>query len=201
VTRPAGEAGFTLMEVTVTLSLMSIVTALFSTAIVQLFSATNNNEALAVATAQLHNAFVRLDRDIRYASGISKPGSAGAGGNEYVEYAITNTGTTVCTQLRLVVSTGLLQTRSKTGAGPASAWSTLASYLTSASSFTRVPASTSTKPFQQLDVALRAQVGSSSTGSATTGSAKSQTVQYTFTALNTSPTTASDGVCNSLART
>jgi len=188
------------MEVTITLSVMSVVMALFSTAIVQLYSATNNNEALTIATQQLHNAFVRLDRDIRYASGISQPGDV-AGGNEYVEYAITNTGTTVCTQLRLVGSTGLLQTRRKIGTGSTSAWSTLASYLTAAKSFTRTTASTGGKPFQQLDISLTARVGAGRTAGTTTGGAKRQTVQYTFTALNTTPATASSTVCNSLART
>jgi prepilin-type N-terminal cleavage/methylation domain-containing protein len=189
---PAADSGFSLLEVMVTMAVMSVVTALFTTGIVQIYSATNNNEALTVATQQIHNAFLRLDRDIRYASGISIEGTGTTGG-KYVEYAVTNTGTAVCGQLR-VTTAGLLQTRSKTGTAAASAWSTLASGLVfAASSLTRSPASSGGSPYQQLNVSLLATSGAGK-------SAQSDAVGFSFTALNTSTLTSSDTGCRSLGR-
>jgi prepilin-type N-terminal cleavage/methylation domain-containing protein len=193
---PYGDEGLSLIEMMVAVGLMSVVLALFGTGMTQIFSAGNNNQALTVATQQLHNAFIRLDRNIRYASGISKPG-AGVGvaaGNTYVEYELTNTGTSVCTQLALVADSRqpgvfLLQTRSKTGSGAVSGWSTMASDLTSASSFSRLDATTAVRANQQLTIALTAQ----EPGNA---DVKTDTVTFAFTALNTSTDTTSDTVCS-----
>jgi prepilin-type N-terminal cleavage/methylation domain-containing protein len=186
------DGGFSLIELMISMALMSVVTALFTTGIVQVYQAQNFTDGVSETSAQIHNAFTRLDSDVRYASGISIPGAAG--GNQYVEYDNTNSGADVCTQLRLTPD-GMLQLRRKSGAATASAWSVLASQLTapSATSFARTPAAANGNAYQQLSVTLTAQPAGSST--------PQESSSYTFTALNTSLDTASDTVCNSLDRT
>jgi prepilin-type N-terminal cleavage/methylation domain-containing protein len=188
---PPDDDGFSLIELMVTMTVMSIVMTLFTAGMVQLFSAQNHSDALTGASQQVHVAFVRLDRELRYSSGISAPGTA-TSGNGYVEYEITNTGVPVCSQLR-ITPTGKLQTRKKVDTAAAGGWSTIASQLVDPSTFNRIPATLGGNAYQQLVVSLTAQAG----GAAQT---EAETASFTFTALNTSVSTASDTVCNSLDR-
>src|SRR4051794_12482703 len=73
---PPDDDGFSLIELMVTMTVMSIVMTLFTAGMVQLFSAQNHSDALTGASQQVHVAFVRLDRELRYSSGISAPGTA-----------------------------------------------------------------------------------------------------------------------------
>ena len=187
----AHDGGFSLIEVMVSMSVMSIVVVLFTGGIVQLYQAQNRSEAVTGVSQQIHIAFVRLDRDIRYAAGVSVPATV-ASGNEYVEYLITNTGAVICTQLRITPA-GQLQTRRKVDSAAAGPWSVLASQLVDPSSFVRTPASDGGNAYQQLVVSLTAQAG----GAAAT---EKETAAFTFTALNTTVSTSSDSVCNSLDR-
>jgi prepilin-type N-terminal cleavage/methylation domain-containing protein len=196
-TPAARDDGYSLVELMISMTLMSVVTALFTTGIVQVYRAQTFTDDTTETSQQIHNAFIRLDADVRYASGISVPGIAG--GSQYVEYLVDNTGNDVCTQLRLTAD-GRLQLRRQTGSAVPTAWSVLASQLvpptplTAAVSFARTPANPNGNAYQQLSVALTAQpVGSSSS--------QQESSTYTFTALNTAVDTASDTVCNSLART
>ncbi len=186
-----GDAGVTLMEVTVAMSVMAVATSLAVAGVVHVFGTSNRAEALVVAQGQAHNAFVRLDRDIRYASGISRPGQAN--GSQYVEYTLTNTDVTTCTQLRLTGSTGLLQSRSRRSGEVVGPWQTLASHVTTPRGFTRTLATDEGAPHQQLDVLLTLQAGAGATTSRRQSS-------YSFAALNTSIDTQSDTVCGSLGR-
>jgi prepilin-type N-terminal cleavage/methylation domain-containing protein len=189
--RLAGEAGFSLMEVMVTMGVMSVVLALSTTGIVRLYAAQNSTDALASATGQIHIAFVRLDRDIRYASAVSLPG-AGSSGAEYVEYLITNTGTSVCHQLRLTPS-GRLEARREIGGTSPTGWNTMASQLVEPMSFVRRDASPGARAYQQLVISLSTSAGG--TGRTARGAAA-----FTFTALNTSTETAGDAACNGMGR-
>jgi prepilin-type N-terminal cleavage/methylation domain-containing protein len=187
----AGDSGFSLIEVMVTMSVMSIVVVLFTGGIIQLYKAQNRSDAVTGVSQQIHTAFVRLDRDIRYSAGISVPATVSSG-NEYVEYQITNTGAVVCTQLRITPA-GQLQTRRKIDSAAAGPWSVLASQLVDPSLFTRTPASDGGNAYQQLVVSLTAQANGA-------GVAEKETAAFTFTALNTTISTSSDSVCNSLDR-
>jgi prepilin-type N-terminal cleavage/methylation domain-containing protein len=186
-----GDAGVTMLEVTVAMSVMAVVTALAVAGVVQVFGTSNRAEALVSAQAQAHNAFIRLDRDIRYASGISKPGQVG--GNQYVEYTLTNSDVTTCTQLRLTGSSGLLQSRSRRSGEAVGPWQTLASYVTTPRQFTRTLPADTGAPYQQLDVLLTLRAGAGATTSRRQSS-------YRFAALNTTDATASDTVCGNLGR-
>jgi prepilin-type N-terminal cleavage/methylation domain-containing protein len=182
--------GFSLVELMISMALMSVVTALFTTGIVQVYRAQSFTDDVTETSLQIHDAFIRLDADVRYAAGISVPGTAGA--NQYVEYLVSNSGTDVCSQLRLT-GDGFLQLRRKTGTAAPSAWTVLASQLVSPVSFARVPATANGNAYQQLSVTLTAQPAGNT--------AQQESSSYTFTALNTSLDTASDTVCNSLDRT
>lgn len=185
--------GFSLIELMISMALMSVVTALFTTGIVQVYQAQNFTDDVTETTLQINNAFIRLDADVRYAAGISDPGTAN--GSQYVEYLKANTGTDVCTQLRLTPG-GQLQQRRKSGTQDTSGWSVLASQLVSPSSFTRALATDSGNAYQQLAVTLTAQPVGKTT--------QQESSSYTFTALNTSSSTpgslSASAACNALDR-
>ena len=95
----ADDRGFTMTEIVVTMTVMSVVMAIFTGGIVQMFKASNKSESLAASQAQNNIAFLRLDKQIRYASGISTPGTVNSA--PYVEYLLSSTGTATCYELRL----------------------------------------------------------------------------------------------------
>lgn len=186
--RPVGDAGTTMIDVVVAMTLMSAFMAMFTGGIVQMFRSANETEAMSIAQSQLTTAFLRLDGEIRYAAGISDPGPVGA--DSYVEYLTTNTGVAVCTELRLNVASGQLQSRSwpRDVTPPApGAWNPLASDISSSQPFVR-SAGDSTYNFQRLRLNLAATAGGGTTGA-------SKQTDVTFTALNTTQDTDSDTVC------
>jgi prepilin-type N-terminal cleavage/methylation domain-containing protein len=183
--------GFSLIELMISMALMSVVTALFTTGIVQLYRAQNFTDALSESSSQVNNAFLRLDADVRYAAAISDPGPGG--GNQYVEYLRSNTGEDVCTQLRFTAA-GQLQQRSNSASKGLTIWNTLASQLVSPVSFTRSLASDSGNAYQQLAVTLTTRPS---------GSGRAESSSFTFTALNTSattPTSLTSTTCQDLFR-
>jgi type II secretory pathway pseudopilin PulG len=178
----------TLVEVVVSLVIMSIFMVIFTTGVVQMYRSADNTEAAAVSQTQLSVTFTRLDREIRYASGLSRPGLVGA--DWYVELQATGTGATTCTELRLVAATGVLQQRSwVSGAAPGSGggWAALASRVGGTAPFTVTP------PDGDFGLQrLRLQLSSPSM---VAGGPAKQT-DITFAALNTSVTTTSDSICS-----
>jgi hypothetical protein len=195
------EDGVTMIEVVVSLTLMAVLMTVFTTAVIQVYRHVNQTEAISTAQANLNTVFLRLDKEVRYASGISNVPPAGA--DWYVEYLNTNRGTETCTQLRLT-STGLLQrrtwNRNQTPIQP-SGWAVLASGIRRADGpdagedldppFTFVAANPANAAstgsnFHQLVVTLAAD-----------GPNRKQSAQSTFTfaALNTSQATTSTDVC------
>lgn len=183
-----GQAGFTLMEVVVATAVMSIFMAMFTTGIVQMYAFVNRNEVASTAQAQASLAFERLESDVRYAAGISDPGTAG--GDPVVEFLTINTGSRVCTQVRLHTATSQLQRRRwGEGASPLqpTAWESLAWGVSGATPFT-VSAPTSSFTTQRLLLVLTATNGNST---ATT----TRQLQVTLTASNTDLGTSSAAVC------
>lgn len=188
-----GDAGSTLLEVLVALAIMSGVGALATAGIMQMRASVSRNESLSEVASQLHVAFQRLDREVRYASGVRDPSQArSAQGWLYVEYELVSGGVTRCVQLRVGGAGGALQRRAKVGAAAAGPWSTLTTGLGAGARFSKQDASTAQYPHQQLTVALPAEAGA---GSHRTG----RQADYTFTALNTSAETAA-AVCTALDR-
>lgn len=194
---PAGEltddAGMTLMELVVALGLMSVVMAVITTGMVQIYSTLNRNEELSLVQAQLHTAFQRLDREIRYASGIRPPSQTPSpGGSWYVEYSLSSAGVESCVQLRFRSAQGQFQRRIRQGAAAVGGWTTLATHVAPGARFALQAASADRYPHQQLTISLTslARAGTSSS---------SRQAEYTFTALNSSIETTGD-VCLDLAR-
>ncbi|GAA3384541.1 hypothetical protein [Cryptosporangium minutisporangium] len=186
--RLADDSGYTLAEAVVSMVITAVFMGVSTTSILSLYSSANRAQAIADAQQQLGIAFGRLDRQVRYASGVSTPGVVN--GEPYVEFLTTSTGVPVCTQLRLRPSTGELQQRTwvqGTGALAPTPWTQLANGVSATTPFT-VTAADATHNFQRLGITLTATAG---------GPARSTTRQFsaTFTALNTTLTTSSTTAC------
>ncbi|MEV6598289.1 prepilin-type N-terminal cleavage/methylation domain-containing protein [Actinoplanes sp. NPDC051346] len=187
------DAGFTLLELMVALAILSVAMAIFTTGTLQLFRGTSKIESASIAQSQLQVAFERLDREIRYASALSIP--AVVNGDPYVEYRTENSGTAMCTELRLHAADQQLQRRTWVE-GPApitpTPWIPLASGISAAAAgtdpFTFVPTD-DTYGWQRLTIDLSAASGGEGS------SATSKASKVTITALNTSPNTSITDVC------
>jgi type II secretory pathway component PulJ len=181
--------GVTLAEMAVTTSIMSAVMAIFTTGVVQLFQAGNNNQQVAMTESQLNTAFLRLDRNLRYAAGISAPRPVNGGW--FVEYVNTDTpnGEPECAQLELHAASRVLrrqvwpQTTKPTGR-----WAVLANEVDVAASSFELAAPLSDTGFQRLKITLWV---ASKPGR---GSTKAMT-EVTFTALNSTRATDTAKVC------
>jgi prepilin-type N-terminal cleavage/methylation domain-containing protein len=181
----ADDRGFTMTEIVVTMTVMSVVMAIFTGGIVQLFNTSNKSESLAASQMQNNIAFLRLDKQIRYASGISTPGTVSSA--PYVEYLLPGAGTATCYELRL--KDAKLQQRSWIQGTTVTngMWTVIASGVTSTQPFT-FRAANETFNFQRLRLQLTATYGGNKTLSVAN-------TDITFTALNTTLVTSSASVC------
>jgi prepilin-type N-terminal cleavage/methylation domain-containing protein len=206
------DSGFTMIEIVVVMVIMTVVLIIFTSGITQAFSAENKNDTAASAENQLVVAFQRLDKEVRYASAISSPGTqAGDPVVEFLSPDLTSTTNSTCTQVRLHTSTGQLQQRTWTqgavGATPTpTGWQQLASSVIAATpKATASAGSTSTstvvvvapfatigpnptQQFQRLEVAVNVTFGVNQ-------NATTKQSDITFTAVNT--TSASTGSATS----
>lgn len=105
--RAGGDAGTTLIELLVAMVIMAVVGALFAGTIVQVYRVGNTVDTTTQAQAQVRLAVQRLDREVRYAYGITTPTTvaqaAADSGTWYVEFLGVDkqSGARVCSQLRL----------------------------------------------------------------------------------------------------
>ncbi|HET9518882.1 MAG TPA: prepilin-type N-terminal cleavage/methylation domain-containing protein [Actinoplanes sp.] len=176
----ADDAGMTLAELMVSMALTTVIMSLFTTGIVQLYQVSNVTQSREVAQSQVRTAWVRVEREVRYAAGITTPGQVG--GDWYVEYVTTNTGPAVCGQLRLSDAAGQLQWRTWTrGQTPPTSWTVLASFVSEWAGVApfRFYSANSFGGVQQLELLLTANVGSGKT-------AASKQIGWRITARNTS---------------
>ena len=196
--------GFSLIEVVVTMGIMSFLMVIFTTAILQIYGTSVAAESFSTAQAQLQLGFQRFDRELRYASWVAEPGQVGT--DWFVEFA-DSTGAN-CEQLRLAADPAtagygimqLLRWAVATPPAPGTPGQTVASlilldnvdppfvlqaagsspYLSDADA---VGADFATD-FQRLRIRLTTKVGTDSTH-----------VDSTFTALNTSRDTVTTNDC------
>ena len=91
---------------------MGIFMSIFLGAVVAMAGAQTKAQSVTQTSANLAQAFVALDKTVRYAAAISAPGTGSPSGDWYVEYRTTNSGVEVCTQLRVDIATKQLQRRS-----------------------------------------------------------------------------------------
>jgi prepilin-type N-terminal cleavage/methylation domain-containing protein len=184
------DAGFTLVELLVSIVVLGIFMSMATAGFLNMFKTQNRTQALADAQRQLSLAFNQLDREIRYSSGISAPGLVGS--EPYVEFLTTNSGSPICTELRLRPTTGQLQQRTwtqSTGTITPSPWTQLATNITTTTQPFVLTIADATLNFQRLGISLTATAG---------GVVTSVTRQFTatFTALNTSLNTDSSTACS-----
>ncbi|GIH89965.1 type II secretion system protein J [Planobispora siamensis] len=212
--RSSGDAGISLVEVMVTVGIMGILMAIFTTGILQVYRSVNVTESVATAQSQLNIMFQRLDKEIRYASWVAEPGLVR--NRWYVEFAGTSAenDATECGQLRLDLGTGVMQLiRWTPGSPPAEGrpGQTLASQIVTTGLGTGTP----TPPFELQEAGSfpYGGTGSSAVGAdfapdyqrlrlhlttrvSTSSDAAPVETDITFTALNTSRETKSDNVCD-----
>jgi hypothetical protein len=203
--RVHGDAGTTLAELIVGMALMAIFMTIFTGATLMMTNTTNKVEAVALSSGQSNQAFLTLDKMVRYAATISTPGKNTTGTNDwYVELDTTNTGSEVCTQLRVDIATKQLQDRTWTVSGTSyttpTGWLPLASGVTNGSAavgstdapFTTPAAVTgAASAYQQLQITL---VTTSNSANSTTSRSSTN-----FTAINSAIATAST-VCQQAGR-
>jgi prepilin-type N-terminal cleavage/methylation domain-containing protein len=80
------DEGFSLLEIMMSMTIMSIVMSITVGAIVQIYRTANRIENAALARAQLATSFARLDKEIRYATWVNSPGQVA--GAWYVEFDV-----------------------------------------------------------------------------------------------------------------
>lgn len=192
--RFADDRGTTLMEVVVGMALLTVFMGMFTTAMLLMSNTVNKVEAITRSNGEVNNAFLRLDRSVRYAAAISTPVRSGAANDWSVEFATTTTNNTVCTQLRVDSAQTQIQQRTWTvGSNGTSysgltAWTPLASNITNGAavagsadqpfSMPDPAADKASTSYQRLTVTLIADSGTSTTAPTR--------ATMTFTALNSS---------------
>lgn len=195
--------GMSMIEMLVGMTLMVIFLAMFTGAVVMMNRSQNKAESVNATSAQLGQAFLTLDKAVRYAAAISTPGT-GTSHDWYVELRATYTGSETCTQMRVDVATQQVQRRTwqvvSSSASNISAWSQVAGTVTnggaaagSADQPFALKSLSATSSFQQLAVNL---VSSSGTASTATTSRSS----FTFTAVNSTVPTPTAPICQEVGR-
>lgn len=179
---PRDDRGFSLMEVMAATVVMSVVVAITTAAILEIYRSVGRIDAETEAQTQVAAAFKQLDKEIRYARGISLQ-SAPLNGDYYVEYLVNLNSVDTCVQLRLRPGTSELQRRQwvkNVEPLAPTTWTTLAALTTSTTPFTVTSPEPNTLTgwrYQRLRVTFTATVG--------VGNAQSKRVSdVTFTALN-----------------
>lgn len=202
------EEGTSLIELVVGMVLMGIFLTMFTGAVVAMNRAENKTEAVSLTTSQLNQAFLALDKSVRYAAAISPPGLGTTVADRYVELRTTNTGGEVCTQLRTNLldptnpSSWQLQLRTwpvPMPGGYTPTWVPLASNIvntwagTGATQPFALKTAVSDSNAQQLIITLNTLSGGGSTQTPSLAS-------YTFTAANSTIPAPNAPICQDQGR-
>ena len=201
------DEGYSLIEVMMAMVCTSILLTLVTSAIIQIYHSVNSVDAVSAAQSQVDATFSRVDREVRYARGISDPGKVN--GDPYVEYLLSVDSVDTCVELRLHTATGELQRRTWTKNQALLAptgWQTLASSVTATKPFavtSAVPVLPADSPYQTLTLDVTSVTGGGPGLSASAGRAGSQReTTVTFTALNALiPTNTDSTIINTFATT
>jgi prepilin-type N-terminal cleavage/methylation domain-containing protein len=188
--RDAGDdSGLTLIEMVVAITVLSVAMILFTGGMIQIYTNLNKTESLSGVQAQLNEAFLRLDKEIRYASSIGAPDAEAP--DYYIRYLITNTGSPTCVELKLDGTAKKLLRRNwthTTGTPAVTAWLPLATNVTATTPFV-VNDAMGPRLTPQLVVRVRAANGAA-------GDATSRATEVTFTALNATGGVADSTLCS-----
>jgi type II secretory pathway pseudopilin PulG len=191
--RDRDDAGLTLIDVVVAMTLMSVVLVVVTTGIVDMYRTANHAETAADTQARILAAFNRLDRQVRYAERVMVDNSDPT--YYLAEFAMKDTANVrQCVQLRLPRNTGgALTTRqwpAASSATPTGTATTIAADVVrpTGAPFTLTSAGTANSNFDRLTVKVSVQTG---TGSR----AQVRDFDLQFTALNTVPASADLNGC------
>jgi Tfp pilus assembly protein PilW len=197
------DEGTSLIELVVGMMLMAIFLGMFTGAIVMMNTSMNKSQAVNLSSSQLNTAFASLDNTVRYAAFISTPGTGTPSGDWYVELRVTNTGSEVCSQLRVDIASQQLQRRVWTvgangNASTPGAWVPISSGISNGNAPAGptqpfLPGTLTNGLYQQLTINLTAPAGS---GSAQTNSMST----FTLTALNSALPAPTSSICQQAGR-
>ena len=183
----AADAGFTLIELIVAMGIFLVFVAIFLSAMVNLTRGTTRSSNVAQSTSSLLVVFQNLDRQVRYADAVNRPGN-GTGGNRYIEFRVPAVSTTDrvtrCYQWRYNKTTGVISSRSwaDIAGSTKTPWSTkIESVINVGGStypFAMIPAS-STVLRQQFQLTLSAGLGGADTDISTKFVARNSSIDST----------------------
>ncbi len=189
---PRDDSGVTLIELIVSMTIMAVVMTIFTSAALQMYRAANKTESLSNAQSELNNVFLRVDRIVRYASGISAVQQSGD--KYYIGLLTAEAVGPRCYALQLIggnVRQLQIATWNDASRPAQPPWQTIANNVVAPSNgkpFTVVEAD-AVQNFDRLQLDLVAAVGSADSSSTKTNTS------VRFTALNTSLTTSSVTAC------
>jgi prepilin-type N-terminal cleavage/methylation domain-containing protein len=197
----SADAGFTLIELAVTMVIMTVVLIVALGSFSTIFVSQTRQTSISNSESQLALAFITLDNEVRYSTGITEPDQDG--GSYYVEFQyFTPSNTSQCAELQYSPTSGTLSQRtwpvpaSGSEATPGS-WDPLATDLSTAGQpFALVndvggDTSDDLATMEQLQVDLTATAGKGS------GQASSTSVVI-FTAVDTTNNNAAS-VCTGVS--
>ncbi len=175
---------------------MVIFMAMFTGAIVMMNNTSQKAESMSQTSSQLNQAFLTLDRTVRYADAISTP-DKGTSGDWYVELRTPKGDGEQCTQLRVDIAKQQLQQRTWPGdqAPPSQlTFTPIASAITNGDAAANtadqpfVPGVSDAIAFQQMTFNLVSKYGSNSNKTQSRSS-------VTFTAVNSTMPPPSAAIC------
>jgi len=172
--RAPRDAGFTLVEYSVSMGIFAVVIGITVSGVTFMARDTVKTTNLSTATDQTRQAFTRLDRQVRYADSINRPGLNTAGKIWYVEFeGPDGDGVDTCSQWRLDTTTRNLQYRQWLPAATTlpTGWITVATPIANDTTAAQAPfgfiMATTTVPKQGLNLELKARKASNSTSTVT----------------------------------
>lgn len=110
----ADDSGLTLVELIVSMGIFTVLLSMFMAGVVIMTRDTTRAVGVSNAGDSTRKVFQRLDKEIRYASSINRPGVGATPGTYYVEYIQTAVDAGLkpkCTQWRYTASTHKLEVR------------------------------------------------------------------------------------------
>ena len=185
------DSGFTLTELMVSMAVLGVVMLLVTGAILLASGTAARVDAANASQLQANSAFTKLDRQVRWAAGFSRPGTVG--GNQYAEWLYTAGGTPTCFELELDNTGRKLQKRSWTQGDltTRTPWQVIASGVTSVDAATppfTLLAANATYPMARLRIAVTANAGG-------VKARDTSTHDVTYAALNSTGGTVAGSVC------
>jgi prepilin-type N-terminal cleavage/methylation domain-containing protein len=199
--RAREDRGFTLIELMVSILLLSVLMGIVTASIIGMFQGVRKTQGEATAIDANRAVVERLDKQIRFANAITSPGAGATAGTFYVEWQSGDTGQPqTCTQWRYVASTKALQARSWTEVpGAASpAWVT---QILGVSPIAGQNVFQPGKPDPRLSAASQPQKQQLTVEFQTTAGLQQRTTratELTVTAVNTTSSLAPTGICSDL---